>query len=648
MNRRMWLGLVLSLITGSSYAQLTDFRLGFVYQSGVINADGSVPVPNLPQVPWTKYTHLVQAYVFPSCPSSNSTPTVNSGRLDAVPAAWGTSFSDKFTTLAHQSGRLALVSMLGTNGPDWVNATLNSGQTQTFVNALLTYVNAHQYDGIDLDYEANPPAPAPMLSFVMALNAAFKNPALTWNHQPLLITVDTQYTFRQLNSQLSPYVDKLLEMSYNYDTGTYAGNGPGTHPWHWSAVRRDMTNPGYGYPSSYRSMDESVWWETNFFPTPYSSLAIGIPFDGAYVQAPKLGTNGLNGVTAISDLWDSTLASAQPNVYPILAVGQPFFRFTSSSWSLWSDAWTGPISARGWDNVTKASFVSHVASQLPTYQLDPKYGPVYEFQPVGGASKQLSDAFISYPSVRFIQEAVKWANEQKPVVPNVQSAGYMGGTFVWSVLDDYQPGQTGDAQYPLSTALAEAQDLNAWTYTAPVGDNDITVWQTDTALNTISAAYNADKGRPVTSIVPPAGPSYADVYLLNGPGGTNSINDSQRARYIRFSLRCTNPSATVGVFIYVQGNDGVNYWVEYAAGTGAPTLNPSTHEILYRVPDIGSCVWHSYARDLLADLQPLASNVTAISKVILIKFRPFPLSSRPPSYIDEVTLFRMPPPLGQF
>jgi hypothetical protein len=650
--------LVLSCAFSPAFAQLANFRLGFVYQNGSasINPDGTVQQPNIPEIPWTKYSHFSQSSIYPNCATSTTTPTVNSSQLDGVPSTWGKSFSRRFTDDAHTAGKLALVGLVGTNpGQDWPNATANSAQTQVFVNALLSYVNSNQYDGIDVDMEGVTPSPTQMVAFFQTLNATFKNAGLTWNNQPLLIFADTGWPNRDLNSLIYTYVDKLNEMTYVMDEGNYAGLSP--HPWHYSTVRRDTTytgpyyggNPltlGYGDVRNFESMDESIWYETYAYATPYSKFAVGIPFAGAAVQGPKSSTAGQLGVTALTDPLDPNVAN-EPIIYPEV----PFGRLLT--WSIYNSAWVGSSNdTPAWDDVTKASYIIHNAGQLATYYPNNgSYGEVYMYTNDGGATYQPSDAFISYPSVRFIQEAVKWANEQKPAIGQQTSPGYLGGTFVWTVLGDYLPGQTGDAQHPLSTALAEAQDLNAWTYSAPIWDNDTSVWQNESFGYpgvTVASVYDSTKMHRVTSITPPASsPVTPEAHLLNQPGGSIYIADTTRNRYFRFALKSTPPS-TAMVFVYVIASDGNGYWVEYSCSSGPPYLSPATSEITFGISTMCDGGWHTHARDLLADLQVMVPTVTYLSQVNAIKVRPWPISPAVPTFFDDVTLFQYAPPLGDF
>ena len=658
------IGLIVMMASSPAFAQLANFGMGAIDQPGYINSDGTVPIPNIPQIPWSKYTHFAQSYIYPSCATPTAVPAVNSTTLDAVPSSWGKSFSLEFTAGAHAAGKPALVSMVGTSGQDWPNATATPVQTQLFVNSLLAYVNANQYDGIDVDMEAITPGQTQMVAFFQTLNTTFKNASLSWSGRPLIITADTGWSARQLNNLISTYVDKLNELAYFYHLYDYAGSG--SHPWHYSAVRRDTTytgpyyggNPltlGYGDGRNYASMDESIWYETYFYNTPYSEFTVGISFAGAAVQGPKLGTAALLGVTALTDNWDQTVAN-EPVIGPEIALG----RLLTPGSLIYSSTWTDPTqNAPGWDDTAKASYIVHNAAQLPTYwSNNGSYGETYMYTADGGATYQPSDAFISYPSIRFIQEAVKWANEQKPAVGQQSLPGYLGGIYIWTVMGDYLPGQTGDAQYPLATAVAEAQDLNAWTYSAPIWDNDTTVWTSDNGTGNngpgtpqvaITSVYDSIKQHRVTGLIPPAtqGPADAEARLLNQPGGSQTIADATRSRYFRFALNVTPPAQDI-VFANVQANDGNAYWVEFDCGTGSPSLSPATAGVAFHISNMCDGNWHTVARDLLADLQVMVPGVTSLTQVNYVKIRPWPVDPAVPTFVDDVTLFQYAPPLGEF
>ena len=654
--------------TGSSTAsvpvRLPRFRLGFVYQAGVINPDGTVSAPNIPQIPWSKYTYFAQANIYPQCASSTSLPAVNSKTLDAVPGSWRKSFSKMFTTSAHAASKPALVSLIGTGGADWINATGSAEQTQLFVAALLAYVNSNQYDGIDIDMEANPPDAQHLAVFFKTLNASFKDASKTWNGQPLLITADTLFDKRALNNSIYMYVDKLNEMTYDMQSGSYANKR--THPWHSSAVRRDTSsndghfyggNPltfGYG-GSSYGSMDENIWYETYFYDTPYSAFTAGISFYGATIQGPRLGTAGATGSSRLTDLFDSFTSSS-----PFVSSEVPFGRLLTPGSLMASSVWTDQTdSTPGWDNTTKASYIVHDVGRLPSYVANDPYdfGPAY-MSDGGAAQGALSDAFVSYPSIRFIQEAVKWANELKPGVSNEGAAGYdgqqahpgyLGGIFVWTVLADYLPDQTGDNRYPLSTALAEAQDLNAWTYTAPVWDGDTSVWQIQVGSGSnVASQFDDVKLHRVTNLA--AAMAASDVSLLSGPpgdGGSADINDSIRTQYFRFAMKSTEAAAPE-VIVNVRASDGHSYSMGYDCAGGGASFSASTQQIVIHLSTLCDGTWHSHARDLLADLRQLAPAVTSISLIESIKVRLQPVMPAAPVSLDDFTLFEAAPPLGDF
>jgi hypothetical protein len=445
-----------------------------------------------------------------------------------------------------------------------------------------------------------------------------------------MITFATSLVNRDLNNSIKTYVDHFHDMTYDLGMTNYSG-GNDAHPWHNSCVRRDTTYTGYGNLNSMKSIDENMWWETYWFNTPYSKFAVGIPLYGSVIQCPSYTSN--RGVKSLSDSYKYNDPAG-----PRIKLNILYTKFVQDSPTIWTALFTNTAANTPfWDDVTKASWIKHDAGSLGSYYPNhPSYGSIF----LTNNGTALGDAFVSYPSVRFIQEAIKWEKEQRNYGGQTP-AGYMGGVFTFSVLGDFIADKSGDARYPLSTAVAEAMDLNAWTYSDPVGDGQTNCWQT--TGNTIQSVYDSSRRHRVTCITPPTSGPACDTWLLDKPGGTANINETTRCRYLRFAIKSSVSGARL--LVLVKGSNGVSYWVEYYEGDAPPTVNGI--EVKYYLPDMADGNWHTYSRDLQADFSALVSGV-AITSVYSIKVWPYPTNPAHPTYLDDITLFQYAPPLGEF
>src|SRR5579872_6534899 len=100
--------------------------------------DGSM---SLSDVPWTKDTHVIHFAIDPA--DAN-------GTLEGISPA----NADAFTTAAHNAGVQALFCLRDNNSNLGLFSTVVSNNLSGFVSNVVNFVNAHNYDGVDLNWEA--------------------------------------------------------------------------------------------------------------------------------------------------------------------------------------------------------------------------------------------------------------------------------------------------------------------------------------------------------------------------------------------------------------------------------------------------------------------------------------------------------------
>lgn len=91
-------------------------------------------------IPWSKMTHAVHFKIKPSD---------GSGNLTGIPGE----NADAFTAAAHAAGVKALVCLGDNEGNVSTMTTSMSNHLYDYVNNVVNFVNAHGYDGVDVDWE---------------------------------------------------------------------------------------------------------------------------------------------------------------------------------------------------------------------------------------------------------------------------------------------------------------------------------------------------------------------------------------------------------------------------------------------------------------------------------------------------------------
>src|SRR5579883_1710334 len=100
--------------------------------------DGSMA---LSDIPWTKVTHVIHF---------GANPSDASGALSTVDPA----SADAFTAAAHQANVKALLCVRDNNSITSLFSTVLRNNLSGFATNVANFVTAHNYDGVDLNWEA--------------------------------------------------------------------------------------------------------------------------------------------------------------------------------------------------------------------------------------------------------------------------------------------------------------------------------------------------------------------------------------------------------------------------------------------------------------------------------------------------------------
>jgi hypothetical protein len=192
--------------------------------------------------------------------------------------------NDAFVTAAHNNGVKVLVSICGGGASE--NATyqarytslMSAANRSAFISKIVSYLNAHNLDGIDLDLEG-PAINSNYNDFVPALKAALPagkllTAALTHTNGGNLLTSATAQTF-----------DFLTVMAYDANWG---------QPLHHSTYDFAVTSAN--------------WWVTNKGMAP-GKVILGVPFYG------YTNTTGAGGISFASILNNYGAAAAQQDTW---------------------------------------------------------------------------------------------------------------------------------------------------------------------------------------------------------------------------------------------------------------------------------------------------------------------------------------------
>jgi chitinase len=235
------------------------------------------------------------------------------------PGAPTQSVEDYLVTKAHAAGIKAILMMGGVgDGPGWVASTANANIQATFISNTLDYLVAHNYDGIDVDWEDSLTTTAErtqLNNYLAALRAAANaRPRYQSPHAPFIITftgyalnTNSDLPVEQWRVTTASLVDQYNMMSY-----ALSGSYPGWDTWYFCPIfGRSSTRPvdldssilGYGaagIPASKIGIGIGFYGQ-NYAPQPtwaaskaYALNAYALKGISVY-RASQAGTSGTTG-----------------------------------------------------------------------------------------------------------------------------------------------------------------------------------------------------------------------------------------------------------------------------------------------------------------------------------------------------------------
>jgi len=267
--------------------------------------DGSM---SLSDIPWTKVTHVVHFAVNPSDPAGGIT-TVDPASADA------------FTAAAHQAGVKALLCVRDNNSIISLFSTVLRNNPTAFANNVVSFVLAHGYDGVDLNWEAgNYNQPIDQNNYI---NLIMNLRTLLGPDKIMTISVYWQYGLATVVQRAAANLDQVNVMCYDMDqhnadtyfnSSTYSAPGDTTH---MSCA---------GITSNYSAY------------VPASKIGIGIPFYGRIWS----GCSDFYCNDGLHELGQTWYGNPSQKAQPYNAL------FPSSDWS----------SPHNWDPTHGSSYIS--------------------------------------------------------------------------------------------------------------------------------------------------------------------------------------------------------------------------------------------------------------------------------------------------
>ncbi|MBV9082415.1 MAG: glycoside hydrolase family 18 protein, partial [Acidobacteriaceae bacterium] len=298
-----------------------------------------------------------------------------------------------FISAAHANGVKALVSMVDNTGGSIMNNCTTSSTISGFVSTIANFVNSYGYDGFDLDWEGSINN-SQYQQFIGALRRAMPDKVLT---------VASGWNQRYVLAQVQADIDQINCGTYDADTGTVAGQ--------WRTDTAYNSALYQGSNTDWITADAIYYYMVRDAGIASTKIGIGMPFYARIKQGCMAGY--LSGSTCSRDVSDpgQRYASGDATTNPRTAIN--YNQLISSAY------WTS--GTRVWDATHGAQYI--------------RYEP----------GNPVQNAFIPYTGVEQMQEAVRYI-----------LAANLGGIMTYDLSGEYLSNQTGDARYPLSTAIYQA------------------------------------------------------------------------------------------------------------------------------------------------------------------------------------------------
>jgi GH18 family chitinase len=275
-----------SSVTGPSAAESSvaaPFWVSGYVASWTLNmgdgSGGNMPYQNLDL---SAMTHVI---MFAAAIGSDGSVTYNS-----MVASRRKTFND----YVHSKGKPILMS-IGGAGNTAFSTAMGSGRTNLVKN-LLNSIRTERYDGIDIDIEPLSSADAPNVRlFVKQLYDSLSTMRAYYDASKRPIITAAVYNSQSLWAELSPYIDQVNVMTYDY-FGDWFGKS-----WHNNAPYGAAGDVDVGGTAMTTVENKAQRYFSAGMPT--QKLGVGVDFNG-YIWKGGMLSDG-NGVTAPRQRWSS-------------------------------------------------------------------------------------------------------------------------------------------------------------------------------------------------------------------------------------------------------------------------------------------------------------------------------------------------------
>ena len=297
---------------------------------------------------------------------------------------------------AHDHGAKVLITLVEDQDTRAIVTCTTPGRIAAFVTALAAYVRENNYDGLDLDWEHNV-VPSQYQDLVRRLRTAMPKSILTAD-----ITVDQ----RGYLVGVQEHLDRVNIMNYDMSQGDYHGNLL-TETWHHAALLSG------GDIDEHQTAEANVRYAIDSGLAP-GKINLGLPFYGYVVQGCQKG-------------FETSVGCKQGLTGPLQSVGSKGIRKTQIEYNrVMADYGKGRLL---WDTSHKTPYIAFAAPPGVPCRKEPCPG----------------DAFVTYADPRQMTEAVTFLLDNK-----------LGGIMAFALHQEFMADDTGDARYPLSSAIYHA------------------------------------------------------------------------------------------------------------------------------------------------------------------------------------------------
>lgn len=498
----------------------------------------SIPVN---QIPWSKATHVIDLGL---------SPTDSVGDLGGIAG----SDADAFTSAAHAAGVKALVCVRDADGNIGLFGQAITSNLNGFVGNIVNFVNTHNYDGVDLDWEAgnfNGGDNVNYINLINALRSALGSSrtitmSIYWNYGLANVVQNTNSAVNQYNVMC--YDMDQWNSDIYYNLATYLAPGDTVHN---SCSLQAGNFTGYA---------------------PAAKIGLGIPFYGR-VWNGCADSGCSDGLHSLGQTWASQ--TNNPISYASLVA--------SSYWSLphsWDSTRGASYISLDQSGASNDRFISYTDSQqinsMVQLMKSGGYGGVMEYEiEYDLMPGQTGDAM--HPLATAVWSAIGGATTTPPPPTNsapVVSSGSPTGTLASTTTSTTMTVATNEnatCKYATSAGMAYSSMTNTFSTTGGTSHstslNGLSSGNTYATYVKCSSSGVADTSDYQVSFTVASAPSASSSVTFSPTSGSGS------SQTFTAQIVDTNGASTITQVDLIIGTVGAtnSCWVEYG-GPGNPTL----------------------------------------------------------------------------